>query len=213
MRGENAARRRPDDDEVPARAALVAARPAPSPAPPEAAHHPVAEEGGDADHDHDDRLEADVEVLDVRHLVGDDALELGPVHLRQQAGRDADDRVLGIAARGEGVRRRVVDHVAAGHRDAGGDGQALDGVDEIGELLFRRGPGAADGQDDLVARIVADEGQAGRDDDRGDDPGPPHARQLAEERRPGRRGTGRTGRRSARTCACWPRSARTCYAP
>jgi hypothetical protein len=41
--------------------------------------------------------------------VGHDALELVPVELVEQAARDGDGGVLGVAARGEGVRGRVLD--------------------------------------------------------------------------------------------------------
>ena len=81
------------------------------PAPEREAQEEVGEDGDRADHHPDDEREPDVEVPDVRQLVGDDALELLAIELLEEAGRDRDRRVRGIAAGGERVRRRVVDGV------------------------------------------------------------------------------------------------------
>ncbi len=171
MSGERTARARPTRIRIalgPARAAAVAAAPPAPAAPDEAPQHPVAEEGHDAGHDHDQGLEPDVVVLDVGHLVGDDALELDAVELFEDAGRDADHGRLRLAARGEGVGRRVVDDVALGRGQAGGEGQPLDDVIEVGELVLGDRASLADAEDDLVARVVADRGRA-HGDGQGDD--------------------------------------------
>ena len=160
---------------------LATAAAAPAAAPHERPEHPVAEQGHDAGHDHDQRLKPDVVVLDVGHLVGDDAFELDPVELLEDASRDADDGRLGLAPRGEGVGGGVVDDVALGARDAGGDGQALDDVIEIGELVLGHGPGPADAEDDLVARIVADGGHAHGHGDGQDEPALAPAGHVLEE--------------------------------
>ena len=68
-------------------------------------------------------------------LVGEDALELDAVHLLEQAGGDGDRRVLGVAAGGEGVRRRVVDDVDARLGQPAGDAQPLDEVVQAAVLL------------------------------------------------------------------------------
>ena len=146
-----------DDDENRAGPALITASPSPASAPPEAAHDPVAEEGDDPDHDDRQRLQPDIVIFDMGHFVGDDALKFRPVHFLEKAGRDADDGIFRIAPRGEGVGRGVVDHVAFRSRHAGRDRQALDYVIQEREFLLRRRPGAADGEDNLVARIIADE--------------------------------------------------------
>ena len=61
-------------------------------------------------------------------LVGEHALELDPVHLLEQPGRDGDRGVLRVAAGGERVRRRVVDDVDPRLGQAAGDAQPLDEV-------------------------------------------------------------------------------------
>ena len=61
-----------------------------------------------------DEQQAYVVVLDVAHLVADDAFELLAVHYRQQARRRRDGGVLRARAGGEGIRGGVVDHVDLG---------------------------------------------------------------------------------------------------
>ena len=117
-------------------AAGVAAAPAAAHAAPEA---PAQEEVGDqrdhADQDADERREADVVVADVRHLVGDDALELLAVEALEQPARDGDGGVLRVAPGGEGVGRGLVDDVHRRHlRQAGGDRHLLDDVVELRRL-------------------------------------------------------------------------------
>ena len=72
------------------------------------AQEEVADERDRAHEDADQRGEADVVVAHVRHLVRDHALELVAVHHREQAAGDRDRGVLGVAAGGERVGRRVV---------------------------------------------------------------------------------------------------------
>jgi hypothetical protein len=69
--------------------------------------------------------------------VGDDALELVPVELVEQAARDGDGGVLGVAARGEGVRGRVLDDVDLRHREAAGYRHLLHDVEEAGGVFVR----------------------------------------------------------------------------
>ena len=113
-----------------ARAALAAT--AGDAAPEREPQEEVGEDRDRPDQHADDQREADVEVADVRQLVGDDALELLAVELLEQAGRDRDRRVLRVAAGGEGVRRRVVDDVDLGHRDVRRDRHLLDDVQQLG---------------------------------------------------------------------------------
>ena len=111
-------------------------RPGAAAAPPAAAEErdpeqEVGEERDHADEHGDERHQADVAVADVRELVGDHAFELALVHQVQQAGGDADVRLVGAAAGGERVRRRVVDDVDRRRlREAGGDRDGLDHVVE-----------------------------------------------------------------------------------
>ena len=86
----------------------------------------------------------DVVVADVRQLVGEHAFELDPVQLLEQAGGDGDGRVLGVAAGGERVRRRVVDDVDPRLGQAAGDAQTLDEVVQALVLLRVGGLGPAD---------------------------------------------------------------------
>ena len=87
--------------------------------PDAAPEAPAQEEVGDqrdhADEDADQRGEADVVVADVRHLVGEHALELLAVEHLHQPARDGDGGVLRVAAGGEGVGRRVLDDVDRRH--------------------------------------------------------------------------------------------------
>ena len=103
----------------------------------------VGQQGHRSDQRHGQGRHEDVVVADVRQLVGDDALELDPVELLQQAGRHGDRGVLGVAPGGEGVRRRVVDDVDPRLRQPAGDAQALDEVVQAAVLLRigRAGPG------------------------------------------------------------------------
>ena len=119
----------------------------------------VGEQRDRPDEDADDQREPDVEVADVGQLVAHDALELLPVELLEQAGRDRDRCVLRVATGREGVRGGVVDDVDLGHRRVRRDRQLLDDVHEL-----RRGRLV-----DLVrAGHLEDEGVAGEVRARGD---------------------------------------------
>ena len=62
---------------------------APAYAPiPECPQDDVAEDGGEADENGDQRHEEDIPVLDVGYLVGEDPLKLKSIQLFQQTGRD-----------------------------------------------------------------------------------------------------------------------------
>src|SRR5215216_5222591 len=65
--------------------------------------------------------------------------------------------MLGVAARGEGVRGGVVDDVDLRHREARGYGHLLDHVEEYGCIIVCDLPGPRGGEDHLVASEVADE--------------------------------------------------------
>ena len=88
-----------DEDRPGLVAARVAAAPAAHAAPEAPAQEEVGDQGDHADEDADQRREADVVVADVRHLVGDHALELLAVEALQQAAGDRDGGVLRVAAR------------------------------------------------------------------------------------------------------------------
>ena len=88
-------------------------------APPHEPEPEVRHQRDHADQRHRERRDEDVVVLHVAQLVGEHALELDPVHLLEQPGGDRDRGVLGVAAGGERVRRRVVDDVDARLRQAG----------------------------------------------------------------------------------------------
>src|SRR5438132_14157092 len=84
---------------------------APAARPEERPPHPVGEERDRADKDRDEEHHADVAVSHVRELVCDHALELGAIHLVQEAARDGDRGVTRVAPGGERVRRRILDDV------------------------------------------------------------------------------------------------------
>ena len=159
-----------DGDDGEDRPGLVAARAAPAPATAHAAPEaPAEEEVGDqrdhADQDADQRLEADVVVADVRHLVGDDALQFLAVEALEQPAGHGDGRVLRVAPGGQGVGRLLVEDVHRRHlRQAGGDRHLLDHVVELRRLLVGHAVGATRGEHDLVAGVVADDAPGDGDD-------------------------------------------------
>ena len=117
------------------------------------------------------RREADVVVADVRHLVGDHALQLVAVEHLHHPARDGDRGVLRVAPGGEGVGRRLLDDVDRRHvGQAGGDRHLLDDVEELRLVLVGHLVGAADGEHHLVAGVVAEEA-----------PGDGHDAEHAEE--------------------------------
>ena len=138
----------------------------PAHAAPEApAQEEVGDERDHADEDADQRLEADVVVADVRHLVRDHALELVAVEPLQQAARDRDRGVPRVAPGRQSVGRGLVEHVHRRHlRQAGGDGHLLDDVEELRLLGVGHAVGAAHGQHHLVAAVVADDAPRYGDD-------------------------------------------------
>ena len=76
-------------------------------------------------------VEPHVAVEDVAELVGDDALQLVAGELLGAAAGDADDRVAGRIAGGEGVDARLVVQQEHGrHRHAGGERHFLDDVQQ-----------------------------------------------------------------------------------
>src|ERR671912_2274910 len=129
----------------------------PSSTEPQAAQEEVGDQDRGADQDTDEHGIADVEVGDVRHLVRHDALELVAVELFEEATGDGDGGVLGVAARGEGVRGGIVDDVDLRHRETRCYGHLLDHVEEYGCVIVCDLPGPRCGKDHLVAREVTDE--------------------------------------------------------
>ena len=71
-------------------------------------------------------------ILDVAHLVARHTFELLAVHDLDQSGREGNGRLIRTDSRGEGVGRRILNHVDVGFGDAFTDSQ---GVDEIMQLL------------------------------------------------------------------------------
>ncbi len=67
----------------------------------------------------------------MRHLMPYDALEFDPVELSHQTCGHADHCTGRIASGREGIRRGIVNHVDAGRREARGDCESLNGVDEV----------------------------------------------------------------------------------
>ncbi len=182
-------RREPEDehDQVAAAASPVAA------AEERDAQEQVGDEADrddEAEHDHRD---PDVVVLDVPHLVRHDALELVVGEDLEDAGGRRDARVLRVTPGRERVRRRVVDDVHLGHRQALGDREVLDDavqprvvrlLDLVrtahrqregarGEVLEQRVPDRDHQRDDDDRHILVDPGrqrtEAADDQDEQDD--------------------------------------------
>jgi hypothetical protein len=140
------------------------------PAEPPRPHEELGQQDHGARERRDDRPDEDVPVDDVRQLVTDHALELDPVHRLEEPLRDRDRRMLGVAARGERVRRAFGDDVDPRLRDARGDREPLDDVVQArlvlrGDLLrpSRR-------QDEPVAVPIRRDRHPGRDDECEDQP-------------------------------------------
>ena len=131
-------------------AALAVAGPATA-APEREPQEEVGKQGDRPDEDAHEQREPDVVVADVGQLVADDALELFPVELLEEAGRDRDGCVLGVAAGGEGVGRGVVDDVDLGHRHIRRQRQLLDDVQQLRRGLGVDLVGARRGQHERVA--------------------------------------------------------------
>src|SRR3712207_1594213 len=142
----------------------VAASLAPSPttaAEPEPTQEEVGDENRRAHEDPDEHRVADVVVAYVGHLVRDDALQLVPVELLQEARGDGDGGVLGIPARREGVGGGVLDDVDLRHREPAGYRHLLDDVVENWGLFVCHLLRARGGEHHPVAAVVG--GEAGYD--------------------------------------------------
>ena len=83
-----------------------------------------------------------VAVADVAELVGHDALQLIAGQEVERPAGHADDGVLGVVAGGEGIDAGVLEDVADGDGQAGGDGHLLDDVKQAS--LAGRGAAAGD---------------------------------------------------------------------
>ncbi len=86
------------------------------------------------DHDRGHLGYASVVSADMRQLVGDRTLEFFAIKLIDQAARDADHGMFGIAAGREGVRSRVLHQAHARHGHMGRERHLLDHVQH--RLLF-----------------------------------------------------------------------------
>ena len=99
----------------------------------------------------------DVAVADVPQLVGHDALQLAVVEQVHDARRRGDDGVLRVAARREGVRRRVVDEVDLRLRQRRQRQHFIDDAVQARRLLRRDFVRAGHAQRQLVADPVGEE--------------------------------------------------------
>ena len=98
---------------------------------------PVRQKRHEADQDHDDGRDERVAVADMGEFVGDHPFQFRFFQAADDAGREADDAVLGIASRRERVERAVFDDIDFRQRQAGGDAQILD--EAIDLLVVREG--------------------------------------------------------------------------
>ena len=107
-----------------------------------AAPEDAGKQRGHPDQCPDDEQQTDVMVLDVAHLVTDDAFELLAVHDRQQPCGEGDGGFLGADSGRKGIRRGVIDHIDGGLWDAFADRQCFDQVIYLLELIgiCRDGP-------------------------------------------------------------------------
>src|SRR5690606_21182914 len=134
----------------------------------------VADHGDGAGHGRGERADEHVPVLDVGQLVGDDAFQLLLAHEAQNAGRAADDGVVGVAAGGERVGllgRRDRDR---GHGQARATAQPVHHLVELVPLPGPDAPGAVHAQHDAVTEPVhAEVHDRGQDEARGGSALPP----------------------------------------
>ena len=194
-RREDRGREHADQDErVAAAVAAVAARAAEE-------RQPQDEVGDERDHADEHRGEAHqahVAVADVRDLVREHALELATRHRVEQARRDGDVGVLGVASRRERVRGRVVDDVERRRRgQAGADRDRLERAPRLGVVLRVDPRRARRGRDHAARREPRDDAVDDRDDAEEDqEPGAEREPEHQRERRP------RAARTSRRRAAC-----------
>jgi hypothetical protein len=145
--GEDRGQHRDDDaddhDDGRAAAAVAAAPGSASHAAPEGrpGDH-VREQGHRSDQDADEQAEADVVVGHVRKLVTDDPLQLFPVELVQEPGRDGHAGVLRVATRREGIGRGVVDDEDPGFRHVRREAHLPHHVEKLRQVLLRDLPRA-----------------------------------------------------------------------
>ncbi len=103
----------------------------------------------------------------MRELVRDHAFHLGAVELVDQATRDGDRCVLRITARGERVRRGVIDQIDTRRGDAKSDRKGLDNVPELRLLPRRELARLALREDELVAGEIRRSGRHAGETERG----------------------------------------------
>ena len=125
----------------------------------------VGQERDRPDQHADHQREPDVEVPDVRQLVGHDALELLAIELLEQARRDRDRRVLRVATGGERVGRRVVDEVDLRDRHVRRERHLLHDVVQLRHGLGIDLLGARDPEHDRVAGVVREQRRDQPEDD------------------------------------------------
>ena len=114
----------------------------------------VADRAGDAGGERGDQH---VAVLDVRQLVRDHALELLLRHVLEDAGRDRDDRVVGVPPGGERVGLLVRRHRDDRHRQSRPLAEPVDHPVELGRLLLGDDLRAVHPEHDLIREEVHDE--------------------------------------------------------
>jgi hypothetical protein len=104
----------------------------------------------------------------VADLVSEHGLELVALEQLEQAGRDADGRVLGRAPHGKRVRRRDVRHGHARHRHVGLDREPLDQRMQPGGVLSGHHPGMHGPQCQTLGQPELPERHGGEEDDHHD---------------------------------------------
>ena len=128
------------DDYLKLVAVLAAARigaAAATTAEPQGAADDFGEDNDGPEHDGGERHELHVAVLEVAHLVGDDALEFVAVEAIHQAGGDGDGTGFRFAADGEGVGCWIVDQEDARHEaQPGGEPHFIDDVEQLRAVFF-----------------------------------------------------------------------------
>ena len=161
------------------------------------AEEDVREQRDHADEERHERHQPDVAVADVRHLVGEDALQLPLVQLLDEPGRHRDERVLRATAGGERVRSVVLDEPQLGRLlEAGGDGDVLEEPVEVRVVplldLLRAGhPGhhraGREPRDERVADAAdGDDGEDRRIEDEREQDAEPRDEEGEEEEQPDR---------------------------
>ena len=115
------------------------------------------------------------------------------VHQVEEAGRDRDRRVLGVAAGRERVGLGAVDDVQAGHRQAGPSGERCDDLAEARQLVGAELAGAVRLQGERVALPVDEDVHREREQQGNDHAVLPAEEAADEHEEPRERGKQREG--------------------